>query len=81
MRLARILLEHGISVNGFQSPYDTCKVYPIMEAIANNNIELVQLLLEYNADIDIKDSNGNSPLDLAREIGVREIEKILLSFN
>ena len=42
VRLARILLEHGISVNGYQSPYDTYKVYPIMEAIANNNIELVK---------------------------------------
>ena len=47
VKLARILLEHGIDVNGYQSPYDTYKVYPIMEAIANNNIELVKLLLEY----------------------------------
>ena len=38
VKLARILLEHGIHVNGCQSPYDTYKVYPIMEAIANNNI-------------------------------------------
>ena len=48
VKLARILLEHGIDVNGYQSPYDTYKVYPIMEAIANNNIELVKLLLEYH---------------------------------
>ena len=51
IKLARILLEHGINVNGYQSPYDTYKVYPIMEAIANNNIELVKLLLEYHADL------------------------------
>ena len=78
VKLARILLEHGIDVNGYQSPYDTYKVYPIMEAIANNNIELVKLLLEYHADLNIKDSNGNTPLALAKEIGAKEVEDLLL---
>ena len=45
-----------------------------MEAIANNNIELVKLLLEYHADLNIKDSNGNTPLALAKEIGAKEVE-------
>lgn len=80
VKLARILLEHGIYVNGYQSPYDTYKVYPIMEAITNKNIELVQLLLEYHADLDIKDSNDNSPFALAKEIDVKEIEKLLLQW-
>ena len=80
VRLARILLEHGISVNGYQSPYDTYKVYPIMEAIANNNIELVKLLLEYHADLNIKDSNGNTPLALAKETGAKEVEDLLLQW-
>ncbi|MDY3068243.1 MAG: ankyrin repeat domain-containing protein [Parabacteroides sp.] len=80
VKLARILLEHGIDVNGYQSPCDTYKVYPIMEAIANNNIELVKLLLEYHADLDIKDSEGNTPISLARETGAKEIESLLLQW-
>ncbi|RGY73202.1 ankyrin repeat domain-containing protein [Bacteroides fragilis] len=80
VKLARILLEYSIHVNGYQTPYDTYKVYPIMEAIANNNIELVQLLLEYHADLNIKDCNGNSPLALAKEVGAKEIEKLLLQY-
>ena len=80
VKLARILLEYGINVNGCQSPYDTYKVYPIMEAIANNNIELVKLLLEYHADLDIKDSNGSTPLALAKETGAKEIENLLLQW-
>ena len=80
VKLARILLEHGINVNGYQSPYDTYKAYPIMEAIANNNLELVKLLLEYHADLDIKDSNGNTPLTLAKETGAKEIEDLLLQW-
>lgn len=80
VKLARILLEHGIDVNGYQNPYDTYKVYPVMEAISNNNIELVELLLEYHADLDIKDSNGNTPLALAKEIGAKEVEDLLLQW-
>ena len=80
VKLAHILLEHGINVNGCQSPCDTYKVYPIMEAIANNNIELVKLLLEYHADLDIKDSNGSTPLALAKETGAKEIENLLLQW-
>lgn len=80
VKLARILLEHGIHVNGYQSPYDTYTVYPIMEAIANKNIELVQLLLEYCADLEIKDSNGNTPFTLAKEAGSQEIENLLLQW-
>ena len=80
VKLAHILLEHGINVNGCQSPCDTYRVYPIMEAIANNNIELVKLLLEYHADLDIKDSNGSTPLALAKETGAKEIENLLLQW-
>ena len=80
VKLAHILLEHGINVNGCQSPCDTYRVYPIMEAIANKNIELVQLLLEYRADLEIKDSNGNTPFTLAKEAGSQEIENLLLQW-
>ncbi len=51
-----------------------------MEAIANNNIELVKLLLEYHADLDIKDSNGNTPLALAKEMDAKEIKDLLLQW-
>ena len=51
-----------------------------MEAIANNNIELVTLLLEYHADLNIRDSNGNTPLALAKEIGAKEVEDLLLQW-
>ena len=78
VKLARILLEHGINVNGYQSPYDTYKVYPIMEAIANKNTELVRLLLEYDADLYVKDNDGNTPLSLTRKCGVKDIEHLLL---
>ena len=76
VKLARILLEHGIHVNGCQSPYDTYKVYPIMEAIANKNIELVQLLLEYRADLEIKDSKRQHSFHFSKKKQVHKRLKI-----
>lgn len=38
--------------------------YSIMEAIANNDIELVRLFLEYHTNLNIKDNNGTFPLAL-----------------
>ena len=37
-------------------------------------------LLEYRADLEIKDSNGNTPFTLAKEAGSQEIEKLLLQW-
>ena len=51
-----------------------------MKAITNHNIELVQLLLEYHADLDIKDSDGSTPLALSKETGAKEIENLLLQW-
>ena len=38
VKLARILLEHGIDVNGYQSPYDIYNVYPIMGKHSVNHV-------------------------------------------
>lgn len=46
VKLAHILLEHDINVNGYQSPCDTYKVYPLWKPLPINNIELVRLLLD-----------------------------------
>lgn len=78
VKLARVLLEHGIRVDGYQSPDDTYRVYPIMVAIAHKDVEMVRLLLEYQADLDICDNDSRTPVSLAREIGAKDIEKLLL---
>ena len=36
--------------------------------------------IRYHADPDIKDSNGSTTLDLAKETGAKEIENLLLQW-
>ncbi len=40
--------------------------------------QLVQLLVDHHADVNLADRNGVSPLQHARTRGFREIERILL---
>ncbi|CAF4544304.1 unnamed protein product, partial [Rotaria magnacalcarata] len=48
-------------------------------AAGHNNIEMLTLLMEKGADINIKDSQGNTPLSWAREMNaigaIHELEK------
>lgn len=81
VKLARVLLEHGIHVDGCQGPEDACRVYPIMVAVERKDVEMVKLLLAYHADVDVEDSEQRTPLSLAKELGAKEIERLLLSYR
>ena len=51
---------------------------PLYEAIKNNDIELVKLLLIQGVDINIRDNYGETPLFKAAQNGKTEIVKLLL---
>ena len=45
-------------------------------AIRRNHFEIVKLLLEYGADIDARDSKGQTPLIYAAKLGDKEYVKV-----
>ena len=53
----RWLLKHGADANGFCSGY-----LPLIDAAAIMNLDAVQVLLEYKADINLKNKEGKTPL-------------------
>jgi len=46
-----------------------CTIPPLHMAVLHDDPRLVSLLLKYGADPTIKDSNGKTPLDFAKERG------------
>lgn len=62
---ARFLLDCGMDVNGPQQ--HTKLAYPILSAVFMGHFEIVKLLLERGADIDVKDYRGDTVFSLARE--------------
>lgn len=66
IKLIKILLEKGVSVNELNNFHDT----PLINATAKSNgpgFDIFKLLLEHNPDIYIKNKSGMSCLKLAEE--------------
>ena len=61
-QLVRILLERGADVNA-QNRYG---ITPLLVALDINNLEIVEMLLQAGAKLDLKDSEGTSPEILYR---------------
>lgn len=74
--VAKLLIDKGqIPLNTL----DSAGWSPLHLAAGHNNLEMVTLLLAKGADVNIKDSNGNTPLAWAREMNgtdvINELEK------
>lgn len=69
LEIAKILIEKArIPLNTL----DKSGWSPLHLAAGHNNIEIVQLLLNNGADVNIRDSQGNTPLAWARELNAPE---------
>lgn len=71
--IAKMLVEAGAEVNVIQASQMT----PLHAAAKNGNIEMLILLLEKGALVDIKNDQGKTASDLAFEKGHQEIAQIL----
>ena len=57
-------VEHGADVNAFRH---TRRATALMVAAHEDDLESIQLLLDYGADTTIKDKNGKTALDWAHD--------------
>ncbi|MCC6003801.1 MAG: ankyrin repeat domain-containing protein [Thermofilum sp.] len=85
--VARLLLEHGADVNVrttgaivfvedfTKSTYSG--VTPLHLAAYGGHAEIARLLLERGADPSIRDKDGRTPLDVARERGYEEVVRVI----
>jgi len=75
------ILKEGVDPN---EPFEICdeKIYPLVHAIATQEIEIVKALLNYGAEIDIvwrEHGKTRTPLTYARQLNNKEIEDLLVS--
>lgn len=71
--MATLLIKKGVSVNA-QGNWDTT---PLMLAVVANNEHLVELLLKYGADPDMKNKRGKNAKDFAANKGNIRIQRLL----
>ena len=74
--ITRILLRHLANPNDFsQNGYH---VYPIHSALSNKHDQIVKMLIEAGADVNVLQSSRISPLHIAAQLGNIDLIVILL---
>ena len=80
-KIVKILLEHGASVHAKDDFGHT----PLQDACESGNLEIVQTLIQHNADVDGISENADgqhfTPLMIAAGYGFSEIAKELLKYG
>ena len=76
--VARLLIRQGANVNAAESWDDQT---PLHVAVAKDNAELVELLINNNADTEAKDKHDNTPLRLAVMSCRRAIVELVLELG
>ena len=72
--IVSMLLEKGANPNLASVTY---RRTPLHQAVLSQDQALIKLLLQYGARIDAKNSDGESPLDLARKLKNARIVELL----
>ncbi len=71
----RQLLDLGLDIN---TSYDTNDDTPLMVAVRKGKTEMVKLLLERGAKVNVTDWSDKTPLDIAQENGFKDIIRLLV---
>jgi ankyrin repeat protein len=79
LEVCRILLEHGAVVNSRSADGST----PFLKAMEwiLKKCDIMSLLMDYNADVNVHNSWGDSALQIAARDGLFEISRKLLEHN
>lgn len=73
--IAKLLIEafpEWININGGREGY-----YPLHNAIDHNSLNMVKLLVQYGASLDVKDNNDQTPLRFAEKQNNYKIKEFL----
>ncbi|HLM47334.1 MAG TPA: ankyrin repeat domain-containing protein, partial [Myxococcaceae bacterium] len=69
------LLEHGADVNAWDAERDRT---PLLEAVCENQLAAVDVLVKAGAEPNVRSSEGDTPLRACAELGNVEMASLLL---
>ena len=74
--VVKLLLMHGADPNHL---YEGGQFSPLLAAAAEGKVGIVQLLLRHGASVNLKSTDGKSPLGLARQKGHAAVADVLVN--
>jgi hypothetical protein len=77
LEIAEFLIRNGADIN----LSDHNKVTPLMQAVANGNYLITDMLLYYDADVTRKDIYGTDAMMLASFLGLTDIAALLIDYG
>ncbi|XP_076284339.1 uncharacterized protein LOC143210928 [Lasioglossum baleicum] len=78
LKIVEYLLQYGADVDMLGSSKFGESLTPLHSAVKSNQLEMTKLLINYEADVNIKDGEGTSPLVDAIQNKATEMIKLLL---
>jgi len=72
--MANLLLKYGASTDKLSHPWGNS---PMHLAVTYDHAEMVTVLLEHGADYTLRNKKGQTPLELARSLPVRDARRVL----
>jgi hypothetical protein len=75
--LKRLIEEHEANIN-YQSIYGRS---PLMIAVSNNKLDIIEYMLDQKTNIDLEDINGNNALDIAKMFNNKQSLNRLTQFK
>lgn len=79
--IALLLLDAGANPNGAGNCGGDYTFYPIIEATQRNDIQTVKALLKHNADRNVTDRDGSTPLQIAKSNNYDSLVTLLGKVN
>jgi ankyrin repeat protein len=76
--IAQLLIDSGTKVDDLGPNMSGTA---LMTAVSHNKIEAVKLLLKNGADVNLRNKDGKTAIDIAREKGFNEILQVLKAAN
>ncbi|MBR4684632.1 MAG: ankyrin repeat domain-containing protein [Spirochaetia bacterium] len=74
----KVNFYHSLVMGADINAVDPENKTPLVQAVMSNNHEMAEVLIYKGANVNVRTNGGNTPLSMARDLGAKDIEQMLL---
>ena len=74
----KVNFYHSLVMGADINAVDPENKTPLVQAVMSNNHEMAEVLIYKGANVNVRTKGGNTPLSMARDLGAKDIEQMLL---
>ena len=74
----KVNFYHSLVMGADINAVDPENKTPLVQAVMSNNHEMAEVLIYKGANVNVRTKGGNTPLSMARDLGAKDIEQMLI---